>query len=145
MSKPESSFLSREGTSRQPSSTQNRIPAPATASPTGVKSNMPKLSAPDCARNPETIRFGGVPMSVVMPPRIVPNDNGIRTLPGGSSCLAAIWMAIGISSAMAPTLFMNADSAAPRPVSAAIASIGPAPRGRIVRARASTTPVLCKP
>ena len=105
------------------------MPSKATASPTGVKSNMPKLPAPFCARKAETMRLEGVPISVVMPPRMVPNASGISTRPGGMSRRRASCRATGISSAMAPTLFMKAESMAPRATSAARLSVGPAWRG----------------
>ena len=117
----------------------------ATASPTGVKSNMPKLPIPVCARKPDTIRFGGVPINVVMPPRIEPKASGIRTRPGGICWREATCSASGISSASAPTLFMNPESKAASAVSAAIVSVGPASVGMTARASASTAPELCRP
>jgi len=106
---------------------------------------MEKVPAPVWLRKPDTIRFGGVPISVVMPPRIEPNASGISTRPGGMSWREAIWIATGISSASAPTLFMNADSTAPTTVSAAMASVGPALAGSTTRASASTAPEVCSP
>ena len=56
--------------------------------------------------------LGGVPISVIMPPRIDANDSGIRDSEGLRFALAAAWMSTGISSASAATLFMMADSTA---------------------------------
>ena len=121
------------------------MPTNATANPTGVKSNMPKPPPPCCARNPDTMRLGGVPISVVMPPRMVPKASGINTQPGDMSSRLASWMATGISNAMAPTLFMKPDNRAPRPTSASRLRVGPASRGSTRRANASTAPEVCRP
>ena len=122
-----------------------RTPAPATARPTGVKSNMPKAPASLLARKPDTIRLGGVPISVVMPPRMVPNASGISTRPGGSSRRVASWIATGINSAIAPTLFMKPDNTAPSPTSAARLQLAPAFFGIVWRTSTSTAPDSCKP
>ncbi len=59
--------------------------------------------------------FGGVPISVASPPRIVAKDSGMRLSPGGRLAFFAVWMSTGISSASAATLFMKADITAPIP------------------------------
>ena len=109
------------------------------------KSNIENGACPLEARKPDTIRFGGVPIRVVMPPRIEPKASGISTCPGASLRLRAICNATGISNASAPTLFMKPDSNAASPVSAAIESIGPALSGSATRASASTAPEVCRP
>ncbi len=57
--------------------------------------------------------FGGVPIRVAMPPRIVAKDSGIRLSPGARPALRAVWMSTGISKASAATLFMKAESTPP--------------------------------
>ena len=64
--------------------------------------------------------FGGVPIRVARPPRIVPNDKGISTKLGRFDSE----MATGISSAKAPTLFIKPESKAAIPVSMAMNSRG---------------------
>ncbi len=145
MSKSSAPVRSRVGTSRQPTAAMKATPASATARPTGVKSNIAKLPALVCSRKPDTIRFGGVPISVVMPPNSEPKASGISTLPGGSFSFWAAWMATGISSASAPTLFMKADSKAASPVTAAMVMVGPASAGSTRCASASTAPEVCRP
>ena len=58
--------------------------------------------------------FGGVPISVTIPPRIEANEIGIRVSAGLRLALRAAWMSSGISSASAATLFIAVDSAAER-------------------------------
>jgi hypothetical protein len=99
----------------------------------------------DSARKADTIRFGGVPISVVMPPRMVPNDRGIRIRPGGRSSREATRIATGMSSASAPTLFMKPDITAPSTVSATIVSTGPALAGSRLRAARSMAPDDSRP
>ncbi len=96
-------------------------------------------------RKPETIRFGGVPISVIVPPRMEPKANGISTRPGGKSWRPAVCSATGINSASAPTLFMKPDSTAPSAVRAKILSVGPASAGSSLRLSMSTAPVFCRP
>lgn len=109
-----------------------------------MKSNMPKAPRPASSRKAETIRFGGVPTSVVMPPRMVPKASGISTCPGASPMRPASCTATGISSAIAPTLFMKPESRAPSPVRAARLAARPASAGSTLRASASTAPEACK-
>lgn len=114
--------------------------------PARPKSNIAKPPWPDwLARKPEMIRLDGVPIRVVVPPRMDAKASGISTLPGGSSRRAAIWTATGISSASAPTLFMKADSTAASTHSAAMLRVGPAPAGSTWRVSASTAPERCRP
>ncbi len=56
--------------------------------------------------------FGGVPISVTIPPRIEANDSGIRVSAGLRFAFAAACRSTGMSSASAATLFMTAESAA---------------------------------
>ena len=57
--------------------------------------------------------FGGVPISVAIPPRIVAKDNGMRVFRGAQLDTLALFMSIGIKRARAATLFMKADKIAP--------------------------------
>ena len=56
--------------------------------------------------------LGGVPIMVIMPPKILAKAKGIRMRLGERPCSPAVFSATGSSSANAPTLFMNADSTA---------------------------------
>ena len=56
--------------------------------------------------------FGGVPISVIIPPSIDAKDSGISDSDGLRCALRAACMSIGISSASAATLFIRADMAA---------------------------------
>ncbi|KAF5051150.1 hypothetical protein DSECCO2_422080 [anaerobic digester metagenome] len=96
------------------------------------------------ARNPEMTRLGGVPIRVMVPPRIDPKARGIRIFPGGRSSLRATWMATGISRANAPTLFMNADRTAPSAASAAMLAVGLASPGSTILLKTSTAPESCR-
>ncbi len=145
MSNPSMAACFLTGTSRQPTSAVNTTPEAATARPTGVKSNMVKLPMPFCARKPETIRLGGVPTMVVMPPRMDAKARGMRTRPGGNSRRAATCSAMGMSSARAPTLFMKPESTAAMPASAATVRVRPADDGTMRRTRASTAPEFSSP
>jgi len=135
----------RVGISRHPTSTMKSSPASATPSPTGVKSNMRNGGAPVCARNEAAMMFGGVPISVVMPPSSEANASGMRKTEAGIAFRRATWMATGMTSASAPMLFMNAESAATMPVSAASCTVTP-PWSRSSRSPSrSTTPEFCRP
>jgi hypothetical protein len=89
------------------------------------------------------MRLGGVPINVVVPPRMEANASGISTFPGGSSRRAAIWIATGISSASAPTLFIKPESSAASTASAAMLRLDPAPAGNTLRVSTSTAPETC--
>ncbi len=135
----------RSGTRRQPIRPMNRTPKNAVVAPTGVKSNIANEPRPAWLRKPEIIRFGGVPISVVVPPSMEPKARGMRTFPGGMSFLSAICSPTGIRRARAPTLFINPERSAPRVVMAIILTPGPAESGRTLSARKFTAPVICKP
>lgn len=80
-----------------------------------------------------------------MPPRIDPKAKGMRILPGGRFCFAAIWIAMGISRARAPTLFMKPDNKAARLVRARMPPVGPAFFGSRRFARMFIAPESCSP
>ena len=100
------------GISRQPTRATKITPATAISPPTGVKSNIPNGSSNARDRNVAMMMLGGVPIRVNRPPRIEAKDSGIRIIAGDRLVSAAAWMATGISSASAPTLFMKPDSTA---------------------------------
>ncbi len=54
--------------------------------------------------------FGGVPIMVVMPPRMLPNASGISISAGDRCCFLAVAMATGSIKASAPTLFIKAEA-----------------------------------
>ena len=54
---------------------------------------------------------------VIRPPRMEPNARGISTMDGERLFCRAVFKAIGMTSARAPTLFMNPDNTATSPVS----------------------------
>ena len=58
-------------------------PTAATPRPTGVKSNMAKPCPVSLARKLAMMMLGGVPMSVVSPPRSVPKLSGMSSWLGG--------------------------------------------------------------
>ncbi len=98
------------GISRQPTSTINSRPAIATKPPTGEKSNKPNAGSPvSSARRLAMMMFGGVPIIVIMPPRILANAIGNSRMVGERWRSAAVFSATGSMSASAPTLFMKAD------------------------------------
>ncbi len=59
--------------------------------------------------------LGGVPIMVIMPPRIEAKDSGMSDRDGLRPAFFAACISTGMSSASAATLFMIADSAAARP------------------------------
>ena len=68
--------------------------------------------------------FGGVPIRVTRPPSMEPKESGISTVAGDLPALEADWMATGISSARAPTLFINIERIAARKVSTLMCRMG---------------------
>ena len=78
--------------------------------PTGVKSNMPKGWPRISSRMRDTMMFGEVPTSVMVPPSSAPNDIGISSDEGEVPVRRASWKAIGISMASAPIFLTKAES-----------------------------------
>ena len=78
------------GINRHPISATNAKPAMAVIPPTGAKSNILNGSPRLSSRIVAMIIFGGVPISVAMPPRIVANDKAIRDSPGERPALRAV-------------------------------------------------------
>ena len=58
----------------------------------------------------DTMMFGEVPTSVMVPPSRAPNDIGINREEGEVPVRRASWKAIGISMASAPIFLTNAES-----------------------------------
>ena len=59
--------------------------------------------------------LGGVPIRVIMPPRIEANDSGIKLNATLRFAFFAACISIGINNARAATLFMIADNTAATP------------------------------
>ena len=64
--------------------------------------------------------FGGVPISVTMPPRMAAKASGISVSEGGRPAARAARMSSGIKRARAATLLTMLDSKAPTPLTMAI-------------------------
>jgi hypothetical protein len=79
--------------------------------------------------------FGGVPISVTMPPRIEPKDRGMSRTAAARFALAAVAIATGMNRARAPTLFMNPLKMAAAPESTAIWPTVDPVAGRTSRAK----------
>ncbi len=77
------------------------------------------LPFPAWALKPEMMRFGGVPISVAVPPRMQANERGMSILPGGSPWSSEARIAAGIRKESG-TLFMKPERTGAR---AEIASI----------------------
>ena len=101
----------RSGTMRLKNS-MKRMPHTASTAPTGVKSNMVKLSPVISSRSRETTMFGEVPIWVIRPPRRAANAMGIRNFEAGVPDFLANWKASGIMMASAPIFLMKAESTA---------------------------------
>ena len=59
--------------------------------------------------------LGGVPIKVIMPPRIDAKESGIRVKAGLRLAFKAACISSGMSSASAATLFITADRTAANP------------------------------
>mgnify|MGYP007091939987 CR=1 FL=1 len=121
------------------------MPTTETISPTGVKSNMengaPSASCRYCAMT----MLGGVPISVIMPPRMVANDSGIRVSDTARLAFFATSMSSVIRSASAATLLITADSAAPATAITEIWTGSGRSGATTKRAISSTAPELTRP
>ena len=62
----------------------------AVQKPTGAKSNILKGWPVTCSRKLDMSRFGGVPITVVKPPKAEPNAIGIKTIEGERLALIAV-------------------------------------------------------
>ena len=66
------------------------------------------------------IILGGVPIIVIIPPKILAKAKGIRIMLGERFCFIAVLSATGNISASAPTLFIIAEQMATTPLKLAI-------------------------
>ena len=89
--------------------------------------------------------FGGVPISVMVPPSREPNARGISSSEGDRPASLDIQTATGINSASAPTLLINPEQRATTEVSISTCSVGLCPTFPSSLARRSTTPPLTSP
>ena len=88
------------------------------------------------------ITFGGVPISVIIPPSSDANASGIRKREGNCPLRVDTRIATGSRRLTAPTLFMNADRNAVKPVSDAIRTVSNSGIREYQPAITSTTPEL---
>ncbi len=86
--------------------------------------------------------FGGVPIIVTMPPRMLAKANGMSRMLGERFCSVAVFNVTGSMSASAPTLFMNAESTPATPARLKMCRVWFLASGVICRASRSTTPEL---
>ncbi len=84
-------------------------PSASIAIPNGVKSKRENGSSPLSASICAARMFGGVPTSVVVPPRIAPKARGMNNLDGASPARRAMVATAGINTAVAAMLFMKAE------------------------------------
>ena len=89
--------------------------------------------------------LGGVPISVIIPPRMDAKDSGISVRAGLRFSLSAACRSTGISSASAATLFISAESAAETPDIKPIWTNSGRPALMTLPATNSTTPELERP
>ena len=80
--------------------------------PTGRKEKKLRGSYPLVARVSLTIRFGGVPMRVIMPPMLLANASGISRRRDEVPAAAAMLTTIGSMRATVPVLLTNIPMAA---------------------------------
>ena len=92
-----------------------------------------------------TTIFGGVPIRVTIPPRMVANDSGISVKEGLRLARLAASISTGISNARAATLFISADNAAPITEIRLIWVDSAAPPRTTNRAISSTAPEFARP
>ncbi len=89
--------------------------------------------------------LGGVPISVVMPPRSDPKARGMRNSDGDRSWRLARRIATGSRRARAPTFFMKAEQIVTRPVSAVTCRVFPEPSRDSRSERTPARPELARP
>ena len=89
--------------------------------------------------------LGGVPIRVIMPPRMVAKDSAISVSEGLRFARAAAFRSTGISRVRAATLFITADSAAEKPAMMAICVDSLRELSTMWRATMSMAPELDRP
>ena len=77
--------------------------------PVGAKSKNASVGNPCSLSALAASTLGGVPISVMLPPSRDEKASGIRSLAAGTLACLEIAMTAGMSTAVAPMLFMNAD------------------------------------
>ena len=87
------------------------MPVTMQTSPTGVNEKNESGSYPAAERVSLTIRFGGVPIRVIMPPMLLANARGMRSLPEVMPALFARLTTIGSIRATVPVLLTKAPIA----------------------------------
>ena len=86
--------------------------------------------------------FGGVPIIVIIPPKILAKARGMRMILGDRFCLTDVFSATGSMSANAPTLFIMAENMEATLLKLEIWATLYFEKGIIFRAMRSTTPEL---
>ena len=127
------------GNSRQPKAS-TPTPSTVSATPSGVKVNMPNGSPSICSRRRETMMLGLVPISVQMPPSSEAKASGISSRDGVVPWRRANWNATGRNTASAPIFFITADSSATAADSTTTCRVVVLRRGDTWRNSRSTTP-----
>ena len=85
---------------------------------------MPNGAPRISSRRRDTMMFGEVPISVIVPPSSEPNASGMSSSEGEQFERLAICSAIGIIIASAPMFFTNAESSVTAPTSTRICARG---------------------
>ena len=81
---------SRCGINRHPINDTNNRPTSAVIPPTGAKSNILKGAPRDSSLMAAMMMFGGVPIKVAIPPKMVAKDKGINERPTALFALRAV-------------------------------------------------------
>ena len=89
------------------SGSRTRIPTRRVIRPTGRNEKKPSAPNPFFASSSLTIRFGGVPMRVIIPPMLLAKASGMRRRRDDVPATAAILTTIGSIRATVPVLLTN--------------------------------------
>ena len=90
------------------SGSNTSVPTVTHTSPTGRNEKNPSSPYPACNSVSWIIRFGGVPINVIIPPMLLANASGINSLPAFIPAPAAMLTTMGSISATVPVLLTNA-------------------------------------
>ncbi len=114
--------------------------------PIGVNSKKPSVERPRSAKMPMARMLAGVPIRVILPPSSDEKERGMSNLETAILVRREMPTMAGMSIAVAPTLFMNAEITPQVTMIVAISlgSLSPANR-RMPRPITSATPVLNSP
>ena len=88
-----------------------RVPVSTQTSPTGKKEKKDSCGKPACTKVSAIIRFGGVPISVIIPPMLLAKARGINRRLGFVPALAAMLTTMGNMRATVPVLLTKAPMA----------------------------------